>query len=277
MKLKQLTGLARLIDPRYPTNLAILVVATAVGLIGFIVQLVAGRGLGPAFGWSVAVGFLTILSWAIGRELDPDHEMSAFVGVVLFLASLFFYPIYAFVWPTLLVILALRIVNRTSGLAVTWLDSLLFAGLAGWLVGSTGHWEYGVVAILAFLLDAFLPQPSRRQLLFAGVVAAMVLFWQWTTIVDGAAAPIVAVEWMVAGGTAVLFTALIILRSHHIRSLGDASKLPLLPQRVQAAQLLALVTGFLFLWQGADKLLALWAAMLGVSLYRLYIIIRGNR
>jgi len=42
------------------------------------------------------------------------------------------------------------------------------------------------------------------------------------------------------------------------------------------AQLLAMVTGFLFLWQGADKLVALWSAMLGVSLYRIYIITRGK-
>jgi hypothetical protein len=277
MKLKQITGLVRLINPHYPTNLAILVVATAVGLIGFIVQLVMGSGFWQAFGWSFAAGFLTIMSWAISRELDPDHDLSAFVSVVLFLITLFFYEIYAFVWPTLLVIIALRIVNRSNGLTATWLDSIFITIFSGWLVASTGHWEYGVVAALALLLDAFLPVPSRRQLLFAGVVVLVTLFWQWTSISDKAIEPFPVAEWIAGGVTAVLFISLIILRSNHIRSLDDATKQPLIPRRVQAAQVLAVVIGFLSLWQGGDKLLALWSAMLGVSLYRIYTITRGNK
>lgn len=277
MKLKQITGLVRLLDPRYATNLAILVVATAVGVIGFIAQLVIGSGFWLAFGWSFVAGFLTIMSWAIGRELDPDHDLSAFVGVAIFLLSLVLYESSTFVWPTLLVIMALRIVNRSNGLRATWLDSVLFTVLAGWLVGSTGHWEYGIVAVVALLLDAFLPVSSRRQLLFAAIVGLIILFYQWTMIVDRAAGfPFSWTELGAAGVVVVLFISLIIFRSNQIRSVGDATKEPLVLLRVQAAQMLAVATGLLFLWQGADKLMALWSAMLGVSLYRIYAIARGN-
>ena len=276
MKLKQITGLARLLDPRFPTNLAILAMTAAVGASGFIEQLISGSSFLEAVGWGLTLGFLTITTWAIGRELDPDNELSAFVGVPLFLMSLLFYDFYV-IWPTLLVIVALRIVNRSNGLTATWLDSTALTIFAGWLVGSTGHWEYGAAAALAFLLDAFLPVPSRRQFLFAVVMVLIILFWQLTTVVDRAVGlPFPMAEWIVAGVTAVLFTTLIVLRSNQIRSLGDATRLPLIPQRVQAGQLLALVTGLLLLWQGADRLVALWSAMLGTSLYRIYIITRGK-
>lgn len=276
MKLKQITGLARLLDPRFPTNLAILAMSTAVGAVGFIEQIVSGNRFLEAVGWSLMLGFLTISTWAIGREVDPDNELSAFVGVGLFLISLLFYDYYV-VWPVLLVIIALRIVNRSNGLTATWLDSAALTIFAGWLVGSTGHWAYGVAAALAFLLDAFLLVPSRRQFLFAAVMVLIILFWQLTTVADRAVGlPFPMAEWIVAGVTAVLFTTLIVLRSGYIRSQGDATRQPLIPQRVQAGQLLALATGFLFLWHGADKLVALWSAMLGTSLYRIYIITRGK-
>jgi hypothetical protein len=276
MKLKEITGLVRLIDPRYPTNLAILAMATAVGAVGFIGQLVSGNRFLEALGWSLTLGFLTISTWAIGREVDPDYELSAFVGVGLFLISLLFYDYYV-VWPVLLVIIALRIVNRSNGLTATWLDSAALTIFAGWLAGGTGHWEYGAAAALAFLLDAFLPVPSRRQFLFAVVMVLIILFWQLTTVVDRAVGlPFPMAEWIVVVVTAILFISLLTLRSNHIRSLGDATRLPLIPQRVQAGQLLALVTGLLLLWQGADRLVALWSAMLGTSLYRIYIITRGK-
>ena len=276
MKLKQITGLARLLDPRFPTNLAILAMTAAVGASGFIEQLISGSSFLEAVGWGLTLGFLTITTWAIGREVDPDYELSAFVGVGFFLISLLFYDFYV-VWPALLVIIALRIVNRSNGLTATWLDSAAFTIFAGWLVGSTGHWVYGIVAAVAFLLDAFLPVPSRRQFLFAAVMVLIIMFWQLTTVVDRAVGlPFPMAEWIVAGVTAVLFTILLILRSNQIRSLGDATKRLLVPQRVQAGQLLALATGFLFLWHGADKLVALWSAMLGTSLYRIYIITRGK-
>ena len=55
--------------------------------------------------------------------------------------------------------------------------------------------------------------------------------------------------------------------------MGDATGKVLKPRRVQAAQVLALLTALLFAWwdgaSGVMAVLPLWAAMVGVSLYRL--------
>jgi hypothetical protein len=70
MKLKQITGLTRLLDPRFPTNLGILAMATAVGTVGFIGQLVSGNCFLEAAGWSLTLGFLTISTL---REVKDEN------------------------------------------------------------------------------------------------------------------------------------------------------------------------------------------------------------
>jgi hypothetical protein len=71
-----------------------------------------------------------------------------------------------------------------------------------------------------------------------------------------------------------LFLA-VIATTRQLDSVGDATGEPLAARRVQAAQVLALLTGLLTAWwdgaPGLVALLPLWAAMLGVSLYRLAI------
>jgi hypothetical protein len=68
----------------------------------------------------------------------------------------------------------------------------------------------------------------------------------------------------------------VIVTSREVRAVGDATGEPLKPRRVQAAQILALLTALLSAWwvgaSGMVALLPLWAAMLGVSLYRLAIL-----
>ncbi|AKB18266.1 hypothetical protein MSWHS_1403 [Methanosarcina sp. WWM596] len=71
---------------------------------------------------------------------------------------------------------------------------------------------------------------------------------------------------------AILFIP-IVLRSRKIKSGGDMTGSPLNPLRVQAAQLTALLSAGLLTalrgWAGAESLMPLWGAILGVSLYGL--------
>jgi hypothetical protein len=69
----------------------------------------------------------------------------------------------------------------------------------------------------------------------------------------------------------------VIATSRELKAVGDATGRPLHPRRVQAAQVLALATALLFAWwagtAGVLAMLPLWAAMLGVGLYRLAILV----
>lgn len=277
MRMSDITALGRLPDPRYPTNRAIMALALAVAVAGSIFQWLRGAELPESVAWGIGAGFSLFLAWALGRELDPDHDLSAFVGAALALVALPFFDT-----PSLLLILwlllVLRIVNRTVGLPARPLDSLGVLGLGTWLVWQ-GHWIVGLVAAVAFLLDGLLPPPLRYHLLVSALAlaatGALSIFHGGMAMESG---PTTAVAILSAALVALFLV--VIVTSREVQAVGDATGKPLQPRRVQAAQMIALLTALLYAWwagaSGMVALLPLWAAMLGVSLYRLAILF-GSR
>jgi hypothetical protein len=214
------------------------------------------------------------LTWALGRELDPDHDLSAFVGAGLVLIALLLAGA-----PSLLlilwVLLVLRIVNRTVGLPAKPLDSVGFLGLSAWLTWQ-GYWMTGLVTAVAFLLDGLLSPPLRRSLFLSGLVSVITvvlsIFHGGMAMESGSTMFVVVFSIVVAG----LFLP-VIATTRKVEAVGDATGEVLNPRRVQAAQALALLIALLFAWwagvSGLITLLPLWAAMIGVGLYRLAILI----
>jgi hypothetical protein len=81
MKLTDITVLGRTpIDPSCPTNRAIAVLTTVVAIAGAILRLLKGTTPLESVLWGIEAGLAVFLTWALGRELDPDHDLSAFVG-----------------------------------------------------------------------------------------------------------------------------------------------------------------------------------------------------
>lgn len=274
MQINNITAIARPIDPDYSTNRAIAVVAMVVTVGGAIFQLLTSGELIQSALWGIAAGFAVFLAWALGRELDPDHDLSAFVAAGWALIGVLFLDLPSIIvlfWILLLV----RIVNRTVGLPARILDSLLILGLAGWLT-LQGNWIVGLTTALAFFLDGQLSPPHRRQLLFAGITFLVTVISFFLTGGIHGEANLSSPGLLALLVVSVLF-ALVIIDSRELRTLGDQTSEPLNPKRVQAAQIIALLTGIQFaLWRGDPglvSLMPLWAAMLGVALYRLFVII----
>jgi hypothetical protein len=242
MKLSDITALGRVpFDPSYATNWAI--AALSVGVF---------------------------LTWAVGRELDPDNDLSAFLGAGLATAALLLVEP-----PSLLLILwllvVLRLVNRTVGLPARLLDTLGVLGLGAWLTWQ-GIWLAGLMTAAAFLLDGLLSPPLRRQLLASGlalILTGVLSIYRGGLARGGELSLAIAVS---SGAVAALFLV-VIATSRQAQAVGDATGEPLSPQRVQSAQLLALLIALLFAWwdglAGVVALLPLWAAMIGVGLFRL--------
>jgi hypothetical protein len=273
IKMADITTLGRPFGPRYPTHRAIALLSVAVILAGAIARLIRGTPFRDSIAWGVGAGLSLFLAWALARELDPDHDLSAFVGAGLMLiALLLFDP------PSLLVILwlllALRIVNRTVGLPARPLDSLAVLGLGGWLTWQ-GHWIAGLMTAVAFLLDGLLSPALRIHLLASGLAFAttgvLSVLQGDLALGSGPAMPIVISSGVMAG-----LLLVVVATSRDVQSVGDATGDPLNPRRVQAAQILALLTALLYAWRagaaGVMALRPLWAAMIGVALYRLAIL-----
>jgi hypothetical protein len=270
MKITDLTSIGRLLDPRYPTNRAIALLAMAVGAVGTVSRLLIGLDLISSIQWGTSAGFAVFFAWALARELDPDHELSAFVAAGLMLLGLLPFELPALL-PLLWMLVLLRIINRTAGPPAKIWDSLLLLGLGGWLAWQ-GTWIYGLMTAVAFFLDGRMSLPQRRQLLFAGIalLGTGVLFAVNGGLVGAGGLSLPTIAVIIA--TCVLYVG-VILSSRDLMTVGDATGQPLDPRRIQAGQVLALLTAVQVAWWGGMAgvvgLMPLWAAILGVALYRL--------
>ena len=274
MKLADLTALGRTpIDPSYPTNWAIAALALVVAIAGTIVHLLTGAALLESVLWGIGAGFVPFLTWALGRELDPDHDLSAFVGAGLVLIT-FLLPDMPSLILILWLLLVLRIVNRTVGLPAKPWDSLGVLGLGAWLTWQ-GYWLVGLMTAVAFLLDGLLSPPLRHHLFVSGLsfvtTVVLAIFHGDMTMESGPTLPVVLSSVVVTG----LFLV-VIATTRRVEAVGDATGTVLNARRVRAAQVLALLTALLFAWWGGVSglvtILPLGAAMIGVSLYRLVIL-----
>lgn len=283
MNTSVITTVGRTIDLNYPTNRAVAIVSFLVMIGAAVIQRLSGVTWIQSALWGAQAGLSVFLAWALCRELDPDHDLSAFVALGLALGGLLVWglpSLSALFW----IILVVRVVNRSVGLPAGILDSLGVVGLGVWL-SLEGNWGYGLITALAFLLDAQLPVRTARQLVFALLAALGTA----TAAILPAILPAIPGElpWEGApslrGGVIALAASIVflpvIVESRCISAQGDRTGERLKPVRVQAAQALALLAGMetalvRSVW-AFGSLMPLWAAVIGASLYRFYRASRG--
>ncbi len=264
------SSIGRPVDRRYPTNRAVASLSLAVMILGFIVRRMAGTPSPEASFGSLLMAIGFFLAWAMARELDPDHDLSAFVAAAVSLIPLAVLgsPDFA---ATLLVLLLLRILNRTVGPAARPLDTIAILALVGVAVWR-GHLVLAVAAAAALALDAVLRPPHRVHLAAAGAAIGMLA----VGIGRVEAAPGMAgvgnlgvVMWMALAATLPFLS--LIRASGSLVTASDLDSRPLSGTRVRAAQGLGLLTlTAVVLLEGRTGLAALsplWAALAGAGAY----------
>jgi hypothetical protein len=264
--LRRFSSIGRPIDRRYPTNRAIAGLALVVAILGFAVRRLTGTHPLESFtgGLVLAIGFF--LAWAIARELDPDHDVSAFVAAALSLIpqTVLGRPDLAGV---LLILLLLRIVNRTVGPAAQPLDTIGILALVGVAVWR-GQTLLALAAAGAFGLDAILDPAHRIHLAAAG--ASIGLLGVGLSHFAGTALLPLTLVTGLALALMVPFLFLI-AASGSPRTFSDAGGNLLRGSRVRAAQWLALaaMAGSILVGgqAGLASLSPLWAALVGAGAY----------
>lgn len=164
-RLHKYTSIGRPLEPRYPSNKAVLLLLPVGAVIGAVSAWTGGASAVEALQQALVFALVVFGSWALARELDPDDHLAAFISMtVAVLAALVVKD------PGLLIVFAtlglVRIVNRTTGLVARMSDSILCVGLALLVMYSTSSPFYGLVAALAFILDGSLREPLRNQWVF---------------------------------------------------------------------------------------------------------------
>ncbi len=248
-RIYRVTSIGRPIEPKYPTNKAILVLMVVAALIAGGVGLMQGVGGGASAIGALEAFLIVFACWALGREMAPDDNSAAFVGAVLAFIALWWWPS-----PSLLLLftaLALsRIVNRTTGLMARLGDSVIVTALVIWTMVSLQNPLAGVAAALAFLFDARLADPNRRQWLFAALCLTAVAVQVWLIGSDNLGVTLLPDPQYVIAAITLLAFLVFSLSLRSVSSRGDVGGLVLSPSRVRG--------GMLVVW-----LLALQAGLRG--------------
>ena len=259
----RLTSIARPVDPRYPTNRALIVLLPliAIASVGLSGLLGLNGGLLRIALTSMLVGFA---AWAVTRELAPDDNAAAFLALALaWLAFLFFDAdsvLLAFV-----VLVLVRVVNRSTGLPARPLDTVAIVGLSAWAAVSLEQHLVLLLAAAAFTLDATLDKPQRHHFLAAFVCVAA-FGWLSATGQPYTPATLTMLDWSAAAALAAANLWVIAL-SGTPTSVSDVHAERLDGSRVRAG----LVLGYLLAFQalitdGHDAWLEtpVWACLIAV-------------
>lgn len=262
------SALARPVEPQYPTNLAVIILLPliAIGLIAWLAF--NGAGLGEAGKAGLFGALAAFLAWALGREMDPDHNATAFIAMALtvVLAGLG----YGFDLLTLgALMFAVRLVNRTVGPQARIGDIITLVLLNLGAVFVEGAWWMPFISIIALAIDEAFERSNLPQrlaiptLLVMGLLAFFVGdgvdFSVMETLVRG---------WVVTVVVIALLAAGTIFNTEEILAPMDVLGSPCNCRRVQAGMALILLAAICSLLGGQESLAANLAilAVLAASL-----------
>ena len=135
--------LARKVDPRYKTNLIILIMT---------VTLFIARGIFTN-DWRGSLVFSAgfFLTWALAREIDPLHEKSAFVAAFIYL-SMAVWVVDVNLGIVFWTVLLLRGITGITGKKTTVIDLLGLLGLGIYLILGQENGIYGLIFTAAMVI-----------------------------------------------------------------------------------------------------------------------------
>ena len=268
------SGMTRPLYVTYPTNFFILVLSVFAGFIGLAVALISGDGMVEGIWSGVHVAMAIFIAWVLRRELDPDHDYSAFVAAgIALVAALVLDARINFVALVVLIYTA-RVVNRSSGLAITRHDAILLVILAAW-VGAGSFWLLGLILSFALVLDGTFPNGYEYARITAGIVCL-------TTLVSAGLHESFAWNAALSASDVVIVVLVLLLTRFFIpgipaemNSTGDYSRSLLDRRRVIYAGTLLALAAILVSWSGDDNtvigILPLPASFSGVVLYHFWL------
>lgn len=237
--LRTASTLGRPLDLRYPTNLAIVALAMLCWGVGTAMPRVQGVPWPAAALQGLIWAGSMLLGWALGREADPDHPLSAFLAAGGSLAACILLGPPGFLlgfWA----LIGMRAINRSPGAVPGVLDLVVLGGMTLWL-GVSVHWLFAALGSPAV---GMLGMSRRNTRLRIGLTMLLPLL---SVVIAAACGHRLDVSrWREPEGVAVIalvFLAAIAVRGYrHVRSVGDRDQRLLGSGRVQAALAWAAVT-----------------------------------
>ncbi|MCA9709005.1 MAG: hypothetical protein KDK70_24385, partial [Myxococcales bacterium] len=216
------------------------------------------------------VGALVVFAtWALARDLAPDDDPAAFVAL-LPMAALVLWGVNPALLGPLVVLGLMRVVNRTVGPPAHTVDRVALVVLVFVVSREDQGLGVGLAAVLAFGLDALLPERQRQSAPFAALALAAALMGMLIgEVALTAASP---GPWTAGAAAIAAAFGVVMITQPAPRAVCDVEPhVPLRRDRVQGGMLVGLVAAAGSLLGGDEAVRqwgVLWAAMLGVVLTR---------
>lgn len=265
MRLKDYTHLGRLLDPRrYPTHRVAIGIAGAATVTAFLVERSDVWG-------ALSVGLSTFAAWALSRELDPDRPASATVAAVLAGGAVILIGVPS-PGPLFAALMTARILLRSTGLPPKPVDLAGVTGLGVVVAGTPWGWAAGILLAFAMVRDASLQgDPPANAGLWGLACAVGVTVRVLLSGTLGSWPPPDAVELVVfVVGVAAALAA---IRPVDLLSLGDWTRVPLQPRRLQEATGFVAASGIVAALAAGGPAIAalspLWLSLASVAIFRL--------
>lgn len=271
MDIYKYSSIGRPLDFTYQSNKNAALVAVLFFIFGIVWKLIAGVDFGSALLFGLGAAATAFLAWAIGREIDPDYNSTAFIGAIFSFAGLLYFGI-----PLLLGLLWLmflmRIFNRTTGLPAKINDSIILLLLTGWMVYSSQNVIYAFAAALVYFLDSrFRPKHTFHLyfsiLILIGGVVVYILGVANLGELD------IRVPEQVPAVTIAFFFLLHVFTTREVASTCDVNNAPLSPSRIRWTQIITALVVLVFALivpQGFWLWFPVWSVMGAAVLTRIF-------
>lgn len=269
--LYQITHLARIFFPTFPSHLSIILLCLAAAMVTAIVRLYAGGDLWATLLLAGYVALGGFFAWVYGRDIDPDQERTAQVSAFIAFVLVYWQGPFG-ILPVFLLIQLIRALARPVGPPIRLLDSLsIVVVVALVMISIPNGWLFGVIASAAFVLDGVLETPNRSGMVFALLTFAVTVGTMlWLRQVTAPAAASLASLAVAVGASGASILTCVWLKQ--ITSHCDIPDYTFSLARLRAAILLCVAAGLVMLWNGTAGfalMSPLWAALVGMPLYRL--------
>lgn len=274
MQISQFSALARPLDISYRTNLGIMLMSLFTLVAAFFYQWWHLDNVpGESLWWAVQASLSVFVAWALGREIDPDVNSTAFLAAALSLAG--FYYTGSYQWGLLVAFLMiLRISSHICGQQIKITDALFCLGLCAYLCWQ-GQVLIGFAFTAAFLADSRLAPAHTRSQWYA-LAALMITILAFVFFPVGIADEHFQFSgiWIPGIGIVVLIFLRVIRDYQHPHSTEDYKTQPLNGRRIQIAQIIILASVLMiYLLQNFMTTLEIapvWAVILSADLLRIY-------
>lgn len=231
----RVSALGRMIDIRYASNRFVVAAAGLGGAATLVYRIAADAG-DPLL-WAFRVAAAVFLAWALARELDPDHPVSAAVAAIA--AG----PAVALAPPEIGAmagfIIAVRIIVRSTGMSAHPWELAAVVLFVAYLAAGPAGWPAAIALTWAMWIDGsheHIPHPPSRIAALvaaaAAIAVAVVTFPTDLTFDRSWPATLVFLAGILAAWLAVnRMTAPV--------STGDHDRAPLSPHRLALGRIMA--------------------------------------